>query len=219
MTAIKKVPTVKKAPVKKAAVKKAAVKKAAVKKAAVNTAAVKAAAATGKAKGGIARAAKLTDTARKEIAKKAAIARWGERQPHATHKGNFQDDFGIDVECYVLDDDHKTAVISQRGMAVALGFSEGGSRLPAFVKGKTISQYVGRELREKLENPLVFQGAAAGATAPAPSKIFGYDVTILIDLCKAIVTAESDGKLLRSQAGIARQAHVILGASDRKSVV
>jgi len=43
----------------------------------------------------------------------------------ATHKGNFKEDFGIDVDCYVLDDEQKTAVISQRGMGATLGFSEG----------------------------------------------------------------------------------------------
>ncbi|WP_448124160.1 hypothetical protein [Pseudomonas veronii] len=37
---------------------------------------------------------------------------------HATHKGSFEADFGLDVECYVLGDEKKTAVISQRGMAL-----------------------------------------------------------------------------------------------------
>jgi hypothetical protein len=43
---------------------------------------------------------------------------------------------------------------------------EGGSRLPAFIKGKTISQYVGQELREKLAKPLIFQGLGVGTNAP-----------------------------------------------------
>jgi hypothetical protein len=170
---------------------------------------------TGKA-GGIARAAALSDERKKEIAQAAALARWGAQ---ATHRGNFKDEFGIDVECYVLNDEQKTAVISQRGMGVALGFStQGGGRFPKFINGKTISPYLGLDLKEKLENPLVFQGPRAVSGPPAVNKIHGFDVTLLIDVCKAIVAAETDGKLLKNQEGIAKQAHVILNASAKAGI-
>ncbi|GJJ03652.1 hypothetical protein RugamoR64_41900 [Duganella rhizosphaerae] len=172
-----------------------------------------------KAAGGIARASALSPAEKSAIAKKAATARWGPKPLQATHRGNFQDDFGIDVDCYVLNDEHKTAVISQRGMGSAIGLvGESGSRLPAFVKGKIISQYVGRELGDKLANPLIFQGVEVGANSPTKSQTHGYDVTILIDLCKAIINAESDGKLLKSQEGIAKQAHIILSASAKAGI-
>jgi len=171
-----------------------------------------------KVMGGIKRAEALDPNRRKEIAKKAAEARWGSKPLQATHKGNFKDEFGIDVECYVLNDELKTAVISQRGMGVALGLGEGGSRLPTFLKGKIVSSYLGHELRGKLENPLIFQGPATGTNSPPPPLIYGSDVTILIDICKAIIAAESDGKLLKSQANIARQAHVILNASAKAGI-
>jgi len=164
--------------------------------------------------GGVQRAKALAPSRRSEIAKRAASARWGSR---ATHKGNFKDDFGIDVDCYVLDDEQKTAVISQRGMGAALGFSEGGSRLPAFVKGAKIAPFVGRELAEKLENPIIFQSQAVGAGTPFVTT-YGYDVTILIDLCKAIVLAEAEGVLVKQQQHIAKQAHVILGASAKSGI-
>ena len=38
-----------------------------------------------------------------------------EEDSAATHKGNFQEHLGVDVECYVLNDPSKTAVISQSG--------------------------------------------------------------------------------------------------------
>lgn len=169
---------------------------------------------TGKTKGGIARSKALSAGKRAEIAKRAAQARWGAK---ATHKGSFKEEFGIDVDCYVLDDDAKTAVISQRGMGAALGFSEGGSRLPAFVRGTKIAPYVGRELSEKLENPIIFQSQMPGA-GTASVTTHGYDVTILIDLCKAIAKAEAEGKLVKQQEHIARQAHVILGASAKAGI-
>jgi hypothetical protein len=163
-----------------------------------------------RAKGGIARAQAMTSEERKKIARKAAAGRWGYK---ATHKGNFQEEFGINVDCYVLNDEQKTAVISQRGMGEALGLGEGGSRLPTFIKGQKIAPYIGHELREKLGNPLVFQGGMVGTTT-----VHGYDVTILIDVCKAIITAHEDGKLLQTQQHIAKQARIILNASAKAGI-
>lgn len=116
-----------------------------------------------KAAAAVARANSMPPDRRRAIALKAAKARWGLK---ATHRGNFKGELGIDVDCYVLDDEHKTAVVSQRGMAAALGFSDGGSRLPRFLSRKSIADYVGPELRYKLENPIVFQGSGAG---PSPT--------------------------------------------------
>jgi hypothetical protein len=170
---------------------------------------------TGKAIGGHARAEILSPEERRAIAKKAAMARWGIK---ATHKGNFKQEIGIDVDCYVLDDEQKTAVISQRGMGAALGLSQGsGASLPRFVKGNTIAPLLGGELGEKLANPLVFQWPGLVANEP-PSVVHGYDVAVLIDICKAIVQAEADGKLLRRHQNIAKQAHIILGASAKAGI-
>jgi hypothetical protein len=171
-----------------------------------------------KAKGALALAKSMTPEELKARGQKAALARWGAKPLQATHTGNFIRDFGIDVECYVLNDENKTAVISKRGMGLALGYTEGGSRLTSFIKGKTIAQYAGRELIEKLENPIIFQGVMPGTTSMARSETHGYDVTILIDLCKAIINAESDGKLSPNQTNLAKQAHIILGASAKAGI-
>jgi hypothetical protein len=172
---------------------------------------------TGRAKGGLKVAEQMTPEQKADRARKGAQARWGARQLQATHKGSFQQEFGIDVDCYVLNDQNKTAVIHQRGMGQALGLGESGSRLPRFVSGKAISNYLGPEIRQKLENPIIFQGLSAGLGG-APSTVHGYDVTLLIDLCKAIVQAESDGALMHHQAPVARQAHIILSASAKAGI-
>jgi hypothetical protein len=165
--------------------------------------------------GGVKRAEMLPATRRSEIAKRAALARWGAR---ATHKGSFKDDFGIDVDCYVLDDEQKSAVISQRGMSDALGLrGTSGTALPQFLSGEKIAPSVGRELRDKLENPIVFQGPALGASV-APMIVYGYDVTILIDICKAIIKAEAEGRLLKRQEHIAKQSHIIVSASAKAGI-
>jgi hypothetical protein len=168
--------------------------------------------------GGIARHKALTADERKAIAKKAALARWGDKPLRATHKGNFEKEFGIDVDCYVLDDEQKTAVISQRGMGAALGLGHSGSRLPRFIGGDKVAPYVGPELSQKLENPLVFLWSPAGPNAPPPSTVNGYDVTILVDVCKAIIKAHGDGKLLKRQEHIAKQAQVIVNASAKAGI-
>lgn len=68
-----------------------------------------------------------------------------------------------EVDCYVLDDPMKTSVISQRGMGQAIGFSRRGSRLAVFVNSQTMDGYIGRDLKEKIENPIVFQTSRAAA--------------------------------------------------------
>lgn len=170
---------------------------------------------SGRAKGGHARATALTATERHQIAKKAAAARWGVK---ATHKGNFLDDFGIDVDCYVLDDEQKTAVISQRGMGPAVGLSHRGNAFKRFASSQAIAPYLGgAEMREKIENPIRFQWGTGGAQQP-PSEVFGYDVTLLIDVCKAIVAAQADGRLARNQAKLVKQAQIILSASAKSGI-
>ncbi|WP_316176539.1 MULTISPECIES: P63C domain-containing protein [unclassified Bradyrhizobium] len=166
--------------------------------------------------GGAKRAEILPATRRSEIAKRAALARWGAK---ATHKGSFKNDFGIDVDCYVLDDAQKTAVMSQRGMAEALGLAAGsGGRLPSFIQSERMAAYVGRELREKLENPIIFQGLGAVAGNPG-STVHGYDATILIDLCRAVLAAEAEGRLAAARyANVVRQAHIIVGASAKAGI-
>ena len=140
----------------------------------------------GRAIGGKKRAEVLSPLERKQIASKAAAARWGVK---AIHRGNFEKDFGVDVDCYVLDDPQRTPVISLRGIAKALGLSENGTAFYRFLGTKAMSQTVGAELRNKLENPLKFQWGTGGAGSPPPSIISGFDATLLIDVCKAIVSS------------------------------
>ncbi len=170
---------------------------------------------TGKAKGGHARAAALSEDERRSIALRGAEARWGVR---ATHKGNFQEEFGIDVECYVLNDEQKTAVISQRGMMAALSLrTTSGGSLSRFLGGDRIEPYVGLELREKVGKPLRFQWSPLVSNQPQ-MLVHGYDATILIDICKAILKAADDGRLLKRQENTVRQAHVIISASAKAGI-
>lgn len=168
----------------------------------------------GRAKGGAVVAQRMTPEQRSERAKKGSAARWGMK---ATHKGNFQKHLGIDVECYVLNDAHKTAVISQSGMAKALGMTERGNVLDRFISSQVMVEYVVAELAEKLRNPLVFQWDSGVAGVPA-STVKGYEASLLIDLCNAIAAAAAAGKLGKRYARIIAQAAIINGASAKAGI-
>jgi P63C domain len=164
-----------------------------------------------------ARAKSLSAARRREIAEIASAKRWGKTYT-TSHSGNFLADFGVDVECYVLDDPSKTAVISQRGMGQAIGFSKRGSRLRVFVNSNAMDGYIGRELREKIENPLVFQHKGAAAGTPLATA-HGYDATILIDLCNSILAARAEGKLKGPRYDrMIEQAQIVISASAKSGI-
>jgi P63C domain len=80
----------------------------------------------------------------------------------------------------------------------------------------SMAPYVGQALREKLENPLIFQSPSAGGNSPPPTKVNGYDVSILIDICRAVVAAEESGAPINP--AVVRQAHTIVGASAKVGI-
>ena len=169
-------------------------------------------------KGGKARDLALTDEEKRQIAHKGAVARWGDRPIQASHRGNFISEFGVDIDCYVLNDPQKTAVISQRGMGQAIGLSAGGSRLPKFLASKAINPLVGAELAEKLANPLKFQWEPRGREQP-PGIIYGFDVTLLIDLCRLVIQADAEGRLgAERYREVVKQARIILHASAKSGI-
>jgi hypothetical protein len=173
---------------------------------------------TGRAKGGAARSLALSPERKKQIAKKAALTRWGKSNLKATHKGNFDVHFGIDAECYVLDDDAKTAVMTQRGIAAALGLSKpGGKDFERLVDGKAISKHLGADALAKIHQPIEFKWFYPGAKQSAVS-IKGYSADLLIDVCNAILAANAAGDLRKNQENLVKQASVVVGASAKAGI-
>ena len=140
--------------------------------------------------------------------------------PIAIKQGNFLSEFGIDVNCYVLNDKQRTAVITSSGMATAIGIINSNSkRISRLADRKSINEFVNDELKYKLDNPIEFYAnPQAGEHNNLAIRAKGYDVTILIDLCKAIIDSERSGKLHPSQLHIARQAHIIINASAKAGI-
>ena len=175
----------------------------------------------GRSKGGLARKEKLSPERRSEIARNAAIAKHDRNRPlEAIRKGSFEEDFGFDAECYVLNDAKKTAVMSQRGMAAALGLSlSSGTALKSLISSKAISSSsVGEEIQRKYDNPLIFKDSSVVGKTAQPRPVHGHDVTLLIDICTAIIEAKQSGTLASSQARLADQASILLVASAKSGI-
>ncbi len=172
----------------------------------------------GRAKGGAALAANMTAEQLIERARKGAAARWSKTNLKATHRGNFQVQFGIDAECYVLGDIEKTAVMTQRGIAAAIGLSKpGGKDFERLVEGKGVSKHLGAEVLAKVRKPIEFKWVYPGAKQHAVS-IKGYAADLLIDVCNAILAANAAGDLRSNQANLAKQAAVVVGASAKAGI-
>jgi hypothetical protein len=169
----------------------------------------------GKAKGGIARAEKLSQKDRKEIAQKAANARWNRSSdlvPTDIRKAlwgapeKMLKIGDVYVECYVLDD--KTRVLSGRGMQQAIGLGGDakthGGKLRDFLTLTSIKPFVNNELAMALNEPLRFIRPGRGGV-PAVA----FEATLLIDLCHTILKAKDEPGFRKSWLPLAFQAQLI----------
>ncbi len=166
------------------------------------------------ARGGRARAKNLSQEERQEIARKAAEARWGKGLPRATYGsedrplriGN------IEITCYVLEDE--TRVITHRAMQRSLGMAQSGGaqrmvNLVARIESKGIDC---GDLRSRIESPIGFQ-------IQGGSRAFGYEATILEDLCNAILEAKENGHLQTQQAKFAEFAKILVRGFSRVGII
>lgn len=180
----------------------------------------------GAKRGGEARASSLTPERRSEIARKAVLARWDRLRsddslPRAAYGspdrplkiGN------LEIQAYVLDDEKR--VLVQTGMLNALGMSHGGSgaktrtgkdRLAKFVSGKYINPFITKELAERTENPIKFRLGSAGVA-------YGYEATILADICDAVLEARKRGALQKQQEHIAEQCEILVRGFARVGII
>lgn len=149
----------------------------------------------GKAKGGKARAAILTNDERSKIAKIAANARWN--LPTPTHYGKLIL-AGVEISCANLDDG--TRVLSERGVATALGARGGGGHwkkkkgasafdlLPEYVSIKALAPFISGETREMLLKPISYKSRFG-----PPAR--GIPAILLPEICQIWLTAREKGAI------------------------
>lgn len=161
-------------------------------------------------KGGEARAAKLSSSKRKDIAKKAANARWSKEFPVATHEANIT--LGdLTIECAVLSDGRR--VISERAMTRAFGgrrggshwkrLKEGGATLPVYVSAKNYAPFIGAELSKSLAEPVKYKTSTG-------SMAYGLEASLLPKICNVFLKARDADQLHHSQLPMSVQADIIM---------
>lgn len=165
---------------------------------------------SGKAKGGKARASRLSPEQRSAIARKASAARWNNTLAEAVC-GSADTPLRIgdvEIECYVLQDG--TRVITQASMLQAIGRhrkanvrAEGGAvRTPAILQGKAISRFITDDIRQ-LGQPIIFR-------PPVGGRANGYRAELLPALCEVYLRARDAGDLPKSQYHVAVQAEILI---------
>lgn len=161
----------------------------------------------GRAKGGIARAAKLTPEERSSIAKKAAAARWTEDISEAVcgspdHPLRIGE---IEIEAYVLEDGRR--VLTQASVLRAMGRHRKAAgtdddELPPILRGKALQPFISSEIRAK-SKPIIFRPPHGGRAS-------GYEAELLPALCEIYLKARDAGVLRHQQAHVARQAEIVV---------
>src|SRR5579872_693718 len=175
------------------------------------------------AQGGKARAEKLSKEDRSAIASVAAEARWSKTSKDRAHVPKA--DFGspdrplrvgdLEIPCYVLDDGR--SVITQTGMLTALKMGRGtatkggGDRLANFAATKSINPFIPEHLRSVITQPIRFKSKGQLA--------YGYEATILPELCEAVLSARDANKLNYQQEHIAKQCDILVRAFARVGII
>lgn len=174
--------------------------------------------------GGKARARKLTQDERREIARAGAQARWAKADP--TREALPKAEYGADdrplrigdmaLPCYVLDDGRR--VLTAAGLQESLKMARGGSMVPGvsrlelFISGDRIRPHVLEVLATKIRNPIIF-------LTPTGSRAYGYEAEVLVEICEAVLAARAEGKLQKQQLPIAQQCEIIMRGLARVGIV
>lgn len=176
----------------------------------------------GAAKGGEARATRLSAERRSEIARAAVEARWAKegktsKLVQATHGspdrplriGN------LEIPCFVLEDGRR--VLAQRGMITALGMIPGGSshgqdRMIKFATQERLKPFTSEKLKPGTLNAIEFR-------TPDGRRTLGYEATLLADICDAVLEARKHGALTEKQQHVAVQCEILLRAFARVGII
>ena len=173
----------------------------------------------GAAKGGLARAAKLSPEERKESARKAAEARWAGPVVNATHTGVLSLG-GKEIACAVLEDE--TRVLTQETFLRAIGRAAkakagtGSTMLvdgmPPFLAAGNLKPFIPEELSGSTA-PRIFRNPNTGTRG------FGYNALLLPMVCEVYLEAREAGKLNKTQDHIADACKILYRGLARVGIV
>lgn len=180
--------------------------------------------ADGQSQGGKKRAKVLTKEQRSEIARAGAIAKW--KKQGVAAKATPTAVYGsadkplriadIEIPVYVLDDGRR--VIVQRGLKGAIGMSmsggtSGAQRVARFMESLAAKGVEIKDLATRITTPIVFK------IPGIPNPAYGYEATILPDVCDVIWEAYQRGLLQKQQAHIGVQAQALTRALAKTGII
>jgi hypothetical protein len=174
------------------------------------------------AKGGRARAKKLSASQRTEIAKSAAEARWAQHAglaiPRALKTGKLEIN-GLKFDCAVLDDNDHTRVIAETNFMETMGMyrsgalstrrvrGSSGAQIPLSLAHKNLKPYIDKHLGD------VHSFAPLRYRTPEGRLVtVGLAAPVIPKVCEVWIDADRDGKFEKfpRQKAIARQADILL---------
>jgi hypothetical protein len=122
----------------------------------------------------------------------------------------------IEIPCYVLEGDIR--VLSQRGLQTGIGMSiSGGSageqRMPRFIDSIAEKGIEVNDLTARIRKPIKFVPPGGGPVA------YGYEATILADICDAVLSARKANVLQRQQEHIADKCEILLRGFARIGII
>ena len=177
-------------------------------------------------KGGKARAEKLSPEARKDIARRAASARWATEAsiPKATH-GSATSRSGSAIsrsnatfwrtafECSPRGAWLQGLALRAAGRGAKAGDPDsGGAEIPRFAGQTWIKDHISNDLVSALKTPILFR-------LPSGGKAYGYPATILADICDAVLDARTHGKTTQRQAVIVHRCEILMRGFARVGIV
>ncbi len=160
----------------------------------------------------------MTDT---DISKADGDEKQRPKPLHATH-GSADKPLRIDdveIPCYVLEDG--TRVITQRGVQTGIGMSTSGGSGGAHRMARWVGSLLAKGLQEshtgdlavRIENPILFYPSGMNRLA------YGYEATVLADLCEFVLKARDAGLLEKAQSHIADQSELLMRAFARVGII
>jgi len=121
----------------------------------------------------------------------------------------------IEIPCYVLEGGKR--VLVQTGMIKALDMKKGtagrgpGDRIAKFISTKAINPFVSEELAGMIKEPIKFHTQHGIA--------YGYEATILADICDAVLAARKASALHWQQEHIAEQCEILVRGFARVGII
>jgi hypothetical protein len=165
--------------------------------------------------GGKARAQRLSPSERSEIARKAALARWGDNAVPAINDGALI--IGErEIRCAVLTDGRR--VLSQQTVLQTLGRARSAkgrqgsaSGLPPFLAAANLQPFISDELRELLD-AIPYRPLTAG-------RAWGYRAEILPMVCDVYLEARNARRLTQGQAPIADICEILVRSLAKVGII